>query len=159
QLDVGAGASERGRERTVVGRRERRRVEHRHSGLRRGHGHRRGLSRLTRMELSYCIVNTNGREHLPACLGAIAATHPEGVTAEIPARDNAPTDGSVELIRDLAAGDERLGDSVRVVALDRRAGKAANDTRLLREAKGRFCLLLNEDSELKPGATAALIDA
>jgi hypothetical protein len=29
-------------------------------------------------------------------------------------------------------------------------------TALLRHARGRFCLLLNEDSELEPGATVAL---
>ena len=111
------------------------------------------------VELSYCIVNTNGREHLPACLGAIAATHPEGVSCEILLLDNASDDGSVELANEIAASDPRIGDSLRVIALDRRAGKAANDTRLLTEAKGELCLLLNEDSELKPGAVAALIDA
>jgi len=38
-------------------------------------------------------------------------------------------------------------------------GKAENDTTLLRRARGRHCLLLNEDSELRPGATAALREA
>lgn len=111
------------------------------------------------MELSYCIVNTNGREHLPACLRAIAETNPEGVTHEILLLDNASTDGSVEIAEGIAAGDPRIGETLRIVKLDRRDGKAANDTRLLRESQGRFCLLLNEDSELEGGATAALIDA
>jgi GT2 family glycosyltransferase len=43
--------------------------------------------------------------------------------------------------------------------LDRRQGKAANDSRLLQEARGEFGLLLNEDSELRPGAVAALLGA
>jgi N-acetylglucosaminyl-diphospho-decaprenol L-rhamnosyltransferase len=111
------------------------------------------------MELSYCIVNTNGREHLAACLAAIAATHPEGIEREILVLDNASTDGSTELVAELAAADERLGGAVRTIRLERREGKAANDTRLLREATGEFCLLLNEDSELLPGATAALLEA
>lgn len=110
-------------------------------------------------ELTYCIVNTNGREHLPACLGAIAATHPDGVEHEILLLDNASDDGSVALADQLAADDERIGAALRVIALERRAGKAANDTRLLREARGEFCLLLNEDSELQPGAAAALLEA
>jgi GT2 family glycosyltransferase len=42
---------------------------------------------------------------------------------------------------------------------DRRAGKAENDSLLLREAQGELCLLLNEDAELQAGATSALIDA
>ena len=43
-----------------------------------------------------------------------------------------------------------------VIALPERRGKAANDSELLQRARGRFCLLLNEDSELEPGATVAL---
>ena len=46
-----------------------------------------------------------------------------------------------------------------MIELERRAGKAANDSRLLREAAGEYCLLLNEDAELMPGAAAALVAA
>jgi N-acetylglucosaminyl-diphospho-decaprenol L-rhamnosyltransferase len=104
------------------------------------------------LPLSYCVVNTNGREHLLACLDAIERTHPAGVEREILVLDNASEDGSAEAVR------ARSGD-VRLIPLERRAGKAANDSTLLREAKGRYCLLLNEDSELRPGAAAALIAA
>ncbi len=110
------------------------------------------------MKLSYCVVNTNGREHLPACLGAIASHHPANVEHEILVLDNASDDGSVDLVEELAAG-ERLGGRVRLIALGRRRGKAANDTRLLQEAAGEFCLLLNEDSEVQAGAAAALLGA
>jgi GT2 family glycosyltransferase len=51
------------------------------------------------------------------------------------------------------------GGEIRLIALDRRAGKAENDSTLMREASGRYCLLLNEDSELRPGAAEALIAA
>jgi hypothetical protein len=102
--------------------------------------------------LSYCVVNTNGREHLLACLEAIERTHPAGVEREILVLDNASTDGSAEAVR-------ARGDDVRLIALEERAGKAANDSTLLREAQGRYCLLLNEDSELRPGAAEALVAA
>jgi GT2 family glycosyltransferase len=102
--------------------------------------------------LSYCVVNTNGREDLLACLDAIERTHPSGVERETLVLDNASEDGSAEAVR-------ARGGDVRLIALERRAGKAANDSTLLREASGRYCLLLNEDSELRPGATAALIAA
>jgi len=46
-----------------------------------------------------------------------------------------------------------------VIALDQRGGKGENDSELLRRARGRLCLLLNEDSELVPGATRTLRDA
>jgi len=111
------------------------------------------------VQLSYCIVNTNGREHLGACLGAIAATHPDGVSCEVLLLDNASDDGSVEEASVIASDDRLLAEALRVIPLERRAGKAANDTRLLTEARGKLCLLLNEDSELLAGAAAALIGA
>ncbi|HEV2728262.1 MAG TPA: glycosyltransferase [Solirubrobacterales bacterium] len=102
--------------------------------------------------LSYCVVNTNGREYLLACLTAIERTHPTEVEREILVLDNASEDGSAEAVRD-------LGGEIRLIALERRTGKAENDSTLMREARGRYCLLLNEDSELRPGAAAALIAA
>lgn len=102
--------------------------------------------------LSYCVVNTNGREFLLACLAAIERTHPAGVEREILVLDNASDDGSAEAVR-------ALGGEIRLLALERRTGKAENDSTLMREAKGEYCLLLNEDSELRPGAVAALIAA
>jgi len=110
-------------------------------------------------ELSICIVNTNGREHLGDCLAAISATHPASVSCEILLLDNASTDGSAELAAELAVGDPFLGRTLRLIVNERREGKAANDTRLLQEARAELCLLINEDSELLPGATAALIGA
>ncbi|HYC81297.1 MAG TPA: glycosyltransferase [Solirubrobacterales bacterium] len=102
--------------------------------------------------LSYCIVNTDGRELLLACLDAIDRTHPAGVEREVLVLDNASSDGSAEAVR------ARGGDAV-LIERERRTGKADNDSTLMREAKGEYCLLLNEDSELRPGAVAALLAA
>jgi N-acetylglucosaminyl-diphospho-decaprenol L-rhamnosyltransferase len=102
--------------------------------------------------LSYCVVNTNGREFLLACLEAIERAHPAGVEREVLVLDNASEDGSADAVR-------ALGAEIRLIALERRAGKAENDSTLMREARGRYCLLLNEDSELRPGASAALVAA
>jgi N-acetylglucosaminyl-diphospho-decaprenol L-rhamnosyltransferase len=102
--------------------------------------------------LSYCVVNTNGREFLLACLEAIERTVPADLEREVLLLDNASDDGSVDAVR-------ALGRDIRLIELDRRTGKATNDSTLLREARGRYCLLLNEDSELRPGAVEALIEA
>jgi len=102
--------------------------------------------------LSYCVVNTNGREYLLACLAAIERAHPAAIEREVLVLDNASEDGSAEAV-------QALGGDIRLIALERRAGKAENDSTLMRAAKGRFCLLLNEDSELRPGAVAALLAA
>ena len=66
--------------------------------------------------------------------------------------DNASDDGSAGAVR------ERF-PSVRLFALEERTGKAANDSLLLRESRGRYSLLLNEDSELCDGASRALLEA
>jgi len=102
--------------------------------------------------LSYGVVNTNGRELLLACLDAIERTTPPEVQHEILVLDNASDDGSVTAV-------ESLGREIRLIALERRTGKAENDSTVLRESRGRYCLLLNEDVELQPGAVAALLEA
>lgn len=102
------------------------------------------------MDLSFCIVNTNGGELLKRCLDAVENTAPAGLECETLVLDNASDDGSAAFAR-------RPG--VRLIELSERTGKAANDSRLLREARGRYALLLNEDTELLPGAVEALVAA
>ncbi len=102
------------------------------------------------VEVSYCVVNTEQRELLLRCLDAIAAeqrTLP--FATEVLVLDNASGDGSAGAAR-------RHPATTELVALTRRRGKGENDSELLQRARGRYCLLLNEDSELTPGATAAL---
>jgi N-acetylglucosaminyl-diphospho-decaprenol L-rhamnosyltransferase len=105
------------------------------------------------VELSFCVVNTEQRELLMRCLDAIASER-AGLDVETEALvlDNASRDGSAT-----AARRHRLAPEV--IALERRRGKGENDTALLKRARGRYALLLNEDSELRPGAVAALRDA
>jgi N-acetylglucosaminyl-diphospho-decaprenol L-rhamnosyltransferase len=102
------------------------------------------------VELSYCVVNTDQRQLLSYCLDAIAR---ERATVEFATEtlvlDNASWDGSAEAARSHPVSSE-------VIALDERRGRCEAATELLRRARGRFCLLLNEDSELEPGATAGL---
>ncbi|MBW3608002.1 MAG: glycosyltransferase family 2 protein [Actinobacteria bacterium] len=105
------------------------------------------------VEVSYCVVNTEGRELLLRCLDAIAAEQAAlDFDTEVLVLDNASRDGSAMAARQHPATDE-------LIALDRRRGKGENDSALLQLARGRLCLLLNEDSELVAGATQALREA
>jgi GT2 family glycosyltransferase len=105
------------------------------------------------VELSYCVVNTSQRELLLRGLDAIAREQAiVPFETEVLVLDNASRDGSERAAREHPAVDE-------TIALERRVGKAANDSELLRRARGRYALLLNEDSELLPGATLALWQA
>jgi hypothetical protein len=102
------------------------------------------------VELSYCVVNTSQRELLLRGLDAIAAER-AGLpfATEVLVLDNGSRDGSPEAAREHPTVDQ-------LIALPERRGKALNDSELLRRARGRYALLLNEDSELRPGATFAL---
>jgi N-acetylglucosaminyl-diphospho-decaprenol L-rhamnosyltransferase len=104
-------------------------------------------------QLSYCVVNTAQRDLLARALDSIAAERRSlPFACEVLVLDNASRDGSRELAEAHSAVDE-------VVALAQRHGKADNDSRLLRRARGRYALLMNEDTELRAGATPALLQA
>jgi GT2 family glycosyltransferase len=104
------------------------------------------------IDLTYCVVNNDGRDYLLDCLAAIDANHPAGLSREVLVLDNHSSDGSVEAVQ------QRFPEA-KVIALEAKAGKAANDSTLLQQADGRYCLLLNEDSEIREGTVAALVAA
>jgi N-acetylglucosaminyl-diphospho-decaprenol L-rhamnosyltransferase len=111
------------------------------------------------VDLSYCVVNTNGRRYVRACLDAVRATAPRNLDHELLVLDNASEDGSVAEIEAWNASENGIGERLRLLARQRREGKAACDSLLLREARGELCLLLNEDTELRAGAVEALVEA
>jgi N-acetylglucosaminyl-diphospho-decaprenol L-rhamnosyltransferase len=105
------------------------------------------------VELSYCVVSHERRRLLRYCLDAIARERASVPFAtEVIVLDNASGDGSAEAARAHPATTD---------VIERRAPlpRGANDAALLERAQGRFCLLLEDHSELEPGATAALHDA
>src|SRR3954447_18612776 len=82
------------------------------------------------MDLSYCVVNTNGRAHLERCLAAIARTDPPDLQSEVLVLENASADGSADYVR-------QHHPEAALIALERRTGKAENDSTLLKRANGR----------------------
>jgi len=99
--------------------------------------------------VSVVIVTWNGRQYLDACLSAVAAQG--GVSTETVLVDNASTDGTVAYVR------ERF-PWVRVVALTENRGFAGGNNVGVREARGRFVALLNNDTVPEPGWLQTLVD-
>jgi GT2 family glycosyltransferase len=87
--------------------------------------------------ISVVIVTWNGRQYLDACLTAVTAQ--VGVRTETILVDNASTDGTVEYVR------ERF-PSVKVVALPENRGFTGGNNAGVREARGEFVALLNNDT-------------
>jgi hypothetical protein len=105
------------------------------------------------IEVSYCVVNTSQRELLVRGLDAIGRERVSlPFASETLVLDNGSRDGSAQAAREHPAVDQ-------TIALPERRGKALNDSALMKRARGRYALLLNEDSELLAGATLALWQA
>jgi GT2 family glycosyltransferase len=98
--------------------------------------------------VSIVIVTWNGRQHLDACLSAVAAQ--AGVSYETILVDNGSTDGSLDYIREVYPW-------VRFVSLAQNVGFAAGNNAGVREARGRLIALLNNDTAVAPDWLRELI--
>jgi N-acetylglucosaminyl-diphospho-decaprenol L-rhamnosyltransferase len=99
------------------------------------------------------VVNTSQRELLLRGLDAIARERASlPFATEVLVLDNGSRDGSADAAREHPTVEQTF-------AAAERRGKALNDSELLRKARGRYVLLLNEDSELQGGATLQLWQA
>jgi hypothetical protein len=99
--------------------------------------------------VSVVVVSTNERELLRACLSSIFDAPPRE-SLEVIVVDNACTDGSAGMAKGFSPG-------CRVVTNPRRRGFARNNNIGLREAHGRYALLINADAWVRPGAIDALV--
>jgi GT2 family glycosyltransferase len=97
---------------------------------------------------SIIIVSWNGRQYLEPCLNAVAAQ--QGVDTETIVVDNGSTDGTATFVR------ERF-PWVRLIGLGENRGFAGGNNAGVREARGRFVVLLNNDTVPEAGWLAALL--
>jgi GT2 family glycosyltransferase len=96
------------------------------------------------MDVSIIIVNWNTRDLLRGCLHSIYQQTRES-TFEIFVVDNASHDGSAEMVRSEFP-------TVRIIANTRNYGFAAANNLGIRQALGRYILLLNPDTIILDGA-------
>src|SRR3954470_1773601 len=104
------------------------------------------------MALSAIVVSYERRDLLGACLTSLeeALARLDGGESEIVVVDNASTDGAPELVRGQFP-------AASVISLPENQGFAAAVNAGLREARGDWVLVLNNDTELAPDSVAELV--
>ncbi|MBI2890662.1 MAG: glycosyltransferase family 2 protein [Nitrospirae bacterium] len=104
-------------------------------------------------DISAIIVTWNGRHLLDTCLNALRTVGAaDRVSIETIVVDNGSSDGTCDHLR-------RAHAYVRLVRNSENRGFAAGVNAGLREARGRYSLLLNSDARVQPGALRALVDS
>jgi GT2 family glycosyltransferase len=93
-------------------------------------------------DVSVIIVSFNTRDHLRACLRSVFSGRGAG-EIEVIVVDNASTDGSRDAIR-------KEFPAVRIIENKHNLGFSAANNIGLENASGRYALLLNSDTELRP---------
>ena len=104
------------------------------------------------MTVSVVVVSWNTRDLLRNCLLTVdrEARRFEDGDLEVFVVDNGSTDGTVEMVR-------KSFPSVALIANTENAGFAAANNQALARCKGEYVLLLNPDTELKPGAIGQMV--
>jgi len=102
------------------------------------------------LELSVIVINWNTAAYLARCLDSLSESELDELPAEVWVIDNASGDGSQQMV----------GSRYRWARLQANAtnlGFAAANNAVMRQARGRFFLLLNADMEVVPGVISAMV--
>jgi len=102
------------------------------------------------MELSILIVNWNTRQALIDCLESVFKTIGQ-CSFEVWVVDNGSEDDSEQAVR-------TLFPQVHLIVNERNIGFAAANNQALKEAKGRYVMLLNSDTVLVEGSVGTLLN-
>ena len=100
---------------------------------------------------SVIILNWNGRHLLEECLDSVLSqTFHDFETIVV---DNGSTDGSLDFLN------ETWGEEIKILSLPSNAGFAGGNNAGIRAARGRYAVLLNNDTAVDPGWLSALHSA
>jgi GT2 family glycosyltransferase/lipopolysaccharide/colanic/teichoic acid biosynthesis glycosyltransferase len=100
--------------------------------------------------LSVIIVNYNVRAFLETCLRSLAKAL-DSIEGEVIVVDNASDDGSVEMLK-------QKFPAVKIIINDRNIGFAAANNRALKDANGKYILLLNPDTVVQEDTLRVMCD-
>jgi GT2 family glycosyltransferase len=98
--------------------------------------------------ISVVIVSYNTRDMTLECLRALCAST-KGIASEVWLVDNASTDGSVDAVR-------QCFPEVRLIANDRNVGFGTANNQAMRQARGKYVLLLNTDAFVERSTISTL---
>ncbi len=99
--------------------------------------------------ISICIPNFNGAEYISQCIDSVLSQDFKH-QLEIIVHDDASTDESITLIT------ERY-PNVRILASDNNVGFCISNNRMVKNSRGKYILLLNNDAILRPGSLSAFL--
>jgi GT2 family glycosyltransferase len=103
------------------------------------------------MDLSICILTRNQPDLLPRCVAScLAEIEREGIASEIVIIDNASWDGSPQKAASLSP-------LVRVIRNEENLGFSKANNIGIRASSGKHVLILNDDTEFRPGALGLLV--
>lgn len=107
-------------------------------------------------DLCIAIVNWNGSQFLRGCIESIEQS-PPAVSWEIVVVDNASTDDSLKWLRSLAASDGQGEPRIHLIENAENLGFSKANNQVIAYSEAPFLLLLNNDTEVMPGAIDSLI--
>jgi hypothetical protein len=101
-------------------------------------------------DLSVCIVNWNTRSDLEHALDSVLKAD-QGLDLQVIVVDNASRDGSADMVRERFA-------QVSLIRSPQNLGFARGYNLAARQARGRYLLILNPDTEARPDALRRLVE-
>jgi len=104
---------------------------------------------MTRPDVSVAVVSHNDARYLTGCLDSLAPER-HSLQLEVFVVDNLSADETVPLVRERYSW-------VGLMENSRRQGFAANINQAIRRSSGRYVLVLNPDTEVRPRALERLV--
>jgi len=102
------------------------------------------------VDLSIVIISWNTADLLAQCLASIYTCPPDN-DFEVLVVDNASTDDTVQIVR-------QQYPQVKLLENKKNVGFATANNQAVRHSTGRYVLLLNPDTKVKPGALKKLVE-
>lgn len=103
------------------------------------------------MDLSVLILNMNNKDLLEACLKSIYGDTTKKISFEVIVVDNGSVDDSVDMVK-------KKFSKVVLIENKENRGFSGGNNQAMKKSKGRYVLLLNNDTEVLPGTFEKMVE-